>query len=142
MISSRKNGKDSDNRTLDAVSRNTTEQVDKANASARTPVVFVHGLWLLPSSWDRWAALFDQAGYAPVSPGWPDDPETVEEANAHPDVFARKSVGQIADHYAEMIGGLKKKPPVIGHPFGGLITQIIARACLAPLSLALTPPPL
>src|ERR1700687_3730300 len=110
MISSRTQDKDSGDRTLDAVSRNTAEQVDHANASGRTPVVFVHGLWLLPSSWDRWAALFDQAGYAPVSPGWPDDPETVEEAKAHPEVFARKSVGQIADHYAEVIGGLKKKP--------------------------------
>src|SRR5258708_1719968 len=140
MISSRTTGKDSDDRPLDAVSRNTTEQVDKANASGRTPVVFVHGLWLLPSSWDRWAALFDQAGYAPVSPGWPDDPETVEEAKAHPEVFARKSVGQIADHYAEVIGGLKKKPAVIGHSFGGLITQIIAGRGLSAVSVAIVPP--
>ena len=65
-----------------------------------SPVVFVHGLWLLPSSWNRWAALFDQAGYPAVTPGWPDDPETVDEANAHPEVFAHKSVGQVADHYA------------------------------------------
>ncbi len=78
MISSRTNGKDSGDGGGDAVSRNTTEQVAKANGSGRTPVVFVHGLWLLPNSWDRWAAVFDQAGYAPVSPGWPDDPETVE----------------------------------------------------------------
>src|SRR5260370_23481810 len=139
MVSSRTNGKDSGNRTADAVSRNTAEQVDKANASGRTPVVFVHGLWLLPNSWDRWTAVFDQAGYAPVSPGWPDDPETVEEAKAHPDVFARKSVGQIADHYAEVIGGLKKKPAVIGHSFGGLITQLIARRGLAALSVAIHP---
>ena len=141
MISSRTNGKDSGDRMPDAVSRNTTEQVNNANASGRTPVVFVHGLWLLPSSWDRWAALFDQAGYAPVSPGWPDDPETVEEAKAHPEVFARKSVGQIADHYAEVIGGLKKKPAVIGHSFGGLITQIIAGRGLSAVSVAIDPAP-
>src|SRR5260370_42124156 len=95
--------------------RNTADQIERANATGRTPVVFVHGLWLLPSSWHRWAALFDQAGYGPVSPGWPDDPETVEEAKARPEVFAGKSVGQIADPYAEVIGGLKKKPAVIGH---------------------------
>src|SRR5258708_1811259 len=142
MISSRTNGKDSGDRTADAVSRITAEQVDKANATGRTPVVFVHGLWLLPSSWDRWAALFEEAGYPSVSPGWPDDPETVEEAKAHPEVFARKSVGQIADHYAEVIGGLKKKPAVIGHSFGGLITQIIARRRLSAVSLADHPPPL
>ncbi len=56
------------------------EQIEQANASGRTPVVFIHGLWLLASSWDRWAEHFAQAGYAPVSPGWPDDPDTVEEA--------------------------------------------------------------
>ena len=141
MISSRTNGNDSSDRTLDAVSRNTAEQVDRANASGRTPVVFVHGLWLLPSSWDRWADLFDQAGYAPVSPGWPDDPETIEEAKAHPEVFARKSVGQIADHYAEVMGGLTKKPAVIGHSFGGLITQIIAGRGLSAVSVAIDPAP-
>src|SRR2546428_12054406 len=141
MISSRTNGKDSGDGPADAVARHTTEQVDKANASGRTPVVFVHGLWLLPSSWDRWATLFDQAGYAPVSPGWPDDPETGEEAKAHPEGFARKSVGQIADHYAEVIGGLKKKPAVIGHSFGGLITQIIAGRGLATATVAVDPAP-
>src|SRR5271168_738757 len=60
------------------------EQVAQANDSGRVPVVFIHGLWLLPSSWDRWAAMFAGAGYAPVSPGWPDDPDTVAEANANP----------------------------------------------------------
>src|SRR5260370_16217320 len=127
MVSSRTNGKDAGDRTADAGAGNTGEQVDKANASGRTPVVFVHGLWLLPNSWDRWTAVFDQAGYAPVSPGWPDDPETVEEAKAHPDVFARKSVGQIADHYAEVIGGRQQKTAVIRHSFGGLITQSLPR---------------
>ena len=79
----------------------TAEQIDRANATGLTPVVFIHGLWLLPSSWDRWAAVFDDAGYTALTPGWPDDPETVEEANAHPEVFANKTVGQVADHYAE-----------------------------------------
>src|SRR3984957_20550866 len=103
-----------------------SEQIAKANDSGRVPVVFIHGLWLLPSSWDRWAAVFADAGYAPVSPGWPDDPETVEEANADPGVFANKTIGQVADHYSEVIGGLTRKPAVIGHSFGGLLAQIIA----------------
>src|SRR5882672_5257888 len=77
-------------------------QVEAANASGRTPVVFIHGLWLLASSWDRWAALFEQAGFAPVAPGWPDDPETVEEARAHPEAFAGKKVGQVADHVGDV----------------------------------------
>ena len=88
--------------------------------------MFIHGLWLLPSSWDRWARLFEQAGYAPVSPGWPDDPDTVAEAIADPDVFAGKTVGQVADHYSAVIGTLARKPAVIGHSFGGLLAQIVA----------------
>jgi non-heme chloroperoxidase len=117
------------------------QQIDQANASGRTPVVFIHGLWLLATSWDRWANVFEQAGYAPVTPGWPDDPATVEEARAHPETFARKKVGQVADHYAEVIGRLKKKPVVIGHSFGGLLAQIVAGRGLSAASVAIDPAP-
>src|SRR3954471_17525191 len=117
------------------------ELVDRANATGRTPVVFMHGLWLLPSSWDRWATIFEAAGYAPLAPGWPDDPATVEEANANPDVFAHKTVGQVADHFDAIIRRLKKKPAVIGHSFGGLLTQIVAGRGLAAVSVAIDPAP-
>src|SRR5215475_423375 len=90
----------------------TEEQVARANASGKTPVVFIHGLWLLPSSWDRWAEVFEEAGYAALTPGWPDDPNTVEEAAAHPGVFADKTIGQVADHLEEVIGSLDRKPVV------------------------------
>src|SRR5947209_14408202 len=108
------------------ITEHESEQVERANTSGRTPVVFIHGLWLLPSSWDRWATLFEGAGYTALQPGWPDDPETVAEAKAHPDVFAGKTIGQVADHFASIIQRLNKKPAVIGHSFGGLLTQIIA----------------
>jgi non-heme chloroperoxidase len=103
--------------------------------------VFVHGLWLLPSSWDRWVGLFESAGYSAVAVGWPDDPESVEQAKAHPEVFAHKSVGQIADHVADVIGGLTQKPAIVGHSFGGLLTQILAGRGLARVSVALDPAP-
>lgn len=118
-----------------------TQQIDKANASGRTPVVFIHGLWLLPSSWDPWAQLFDEGGYAPLTPGWPDDPQTVEEARANPDVFAGKSIRQVVDHHAEVIGELDKKPAVVGHSFGGLFTQIVAGRGLSAASVAISPAP-
>ncbi len=117
------------------------EQVNQANATGRTPVVFIHGLWLLPSSWDRWAEVFDQAGYAPLTPGWPDDPATVAEANANPDVFAHKTIEQVADHFGDVIGKLAKKPAVIGHSFGGLMTQIVAGRGLSAASVAIDPAP-
>jgi non-heme chloroperoxidase len=116
-------------------------QVAQANGSGRTPVVFVHGLWLLPSSWERWAALFEEAGLAAVVPGWPDDPETAEQAKAHPEVFAHKSIGQIADHLEAVIRTLDQKPAVIGHSFGGLLTQILAGRGVARVSVALDPAP-
>ena len=118
-----------------------TTQIDQANDSGRTPVVFIHGLWLLPSSWDRWTALFEEAGYATVTASWPDDPETVEEARAHPEVFANKTVGQVADHVGEVIGKLSTKPAVIGHSFGGLLAQIIAGRGLSAVSVAIDPAP-
>src|SRR4051794_39547204 len=113
------------------------EQVERANAAGLTPVVFVHGLWLLPSSWDRWAAMFEEAGYIPLTPEWPDDPETVEEANAHPEVFAGKTVGQVADHYAEVIRSLERRPAVIGHSFGGLLAQMLAGRGLSAATVAI-----
>jgi non-heme chloroperoxidase len=123
------------------ISKYEAEQIEKANETGLTPVVFIHGLWLLPSSWDRWAAVFEQAGYTPLTPGWPDDPQTVEQANAKPEVFAHKSVGQVADHFGEVIGKLKKKPAVVGHSFGGLLTQIVAGRGQSAVSVAIDPAP-
>jgi pimeloyl-ACP methyl ester carboxylesterase len=124
-----------------AITERETQQIDQANASGRSAVVFIHGLWLLPSSWDRWSQVFEEAGYATLTPSWPDDPETVEEARANPAVFAKKTVGQVADHVAEVIGKLTGKPAVIGHSFGGLLTQIIAGRGLSAASVAIDPAP-
>jgi len=124
-----------------AITPREAEQVERANASGRTPVVFIHGLWLLPSSWDKWAEVFEQAGYAALTPSWPDDPETIEDARAHPEVFAGKTLGQIADHVAEVIGGLTKKPVVMGHSTGGLLAQMIADRGLSAATVAIDPGP-
>ena len=117
------------------------QQIDAANASGRPPVVFIHGLWLLSSSWDRWREVFEQAGYTTLAPGWPDDPDTVGEANEHPEVFAHKTVGQVADHFEDVIRKLSAKPVLIGHSFGGLLTQILAGRGLAAVSVAIDPAP-
>jgi pimeloyl-ACP methyl ester carboxylesterase len=124
-----------------AITERESAQVERANESDRTPVVFIHGLWLLPSSWDNWATLFEEAGYAPVTPSWPDDPETVEEARATPGVFANKTLRQIADHTADVIGKLRKKPAVMGHSTGGLLTYMIAGRGLSAASVAIDPGP-
>ena len=123
------------------ITQREADQIERANASGRTPVVFIHGLWLLPSSWDNWAELFEQAGYAPVTPSWPDDPETIEEARANPDAFAGKTLGQIADHTAEVIEALDSKPIVMGHSTGGLLAEMIADRGLSAATVAIDPGP-
>src|SRR5215212_8911296 len=117
------------------------EQVARANANGLQPVVFIHGLWLLPTSWTNWMTLFEEAGYTSVAPGWPDDPETVEEAKAHPEVFAHKTVGQVADHFDALLRGFDRRPAVIGHSFGGLLAQILAGRGLSAASVAIDPAP-
>jgi non-heme chloroperoxidase len=115
------------------------EQVRQANASEATPVVFIHGLWLLPSSWANWAHLFTQAGYTPLTPVWPGDPETVEEARANPDVLAKKTLKQVAGHTSEVIRALDKKPAILGHSTGGLLAEMLAGQGLSAVTVAIDP---
>src|SRR3954469_19926138 len=116
-----------------------TREIEAANAAGTTPVVFIHGLWLLPSSWANWADFFKQAGYAPLTPDWPDDPETVEEARANPAVLAKKTLKQVADHTTAVINALDKKPVVIGHSTGGLLAQMLAGRGLSAATVAIHP---
>ena len=117
------------------------QQVARSNATGLQPIVFVHGLWLLPSSWDRWATFFEEAGFTALTPGWPDDPSTVDEANANPEVFANKTIGQVADHVEQIVRGLQRTPAIIGHSFGGLLAQILAGRGLSLATVAIDPAP-
>jgi non-heme chloroperoxidase len=127
--------------TAQTITEHEAREVERANSTGKRPVVFVHGLWLLPSSWERWAQCFEEAGYVALTPGWPDDPETTAEAKAHPEVFANKSVGQVADHFEAVVRGLKQRPVLIGHSFGGLMVQILAGRGRAVASVAIDPAP-
>ena len=127
--------------TTGAISAAERAQIQRANVSGLHPVVFVHGLWLLPSSWQRWAETFEEAGYIALTPDWPDDPATVAEANANPAVMANKTVGQVADHFSAVIAQLERKPAVIGHSFGGLLAQLLAGRGLSAVTVAIDPAP-
>jgi non-heme chloroperoxidase len=122
-----------------SVSDRERREVEAANASGDTAVVLIHGLWLLPSSWANWADFFKQAGFATLTPDWPDDPATIEEAREHPDVLAKKTLKQVADHTTEVINGLHKKPVVMGHSTGGLLAQMLAGQGLAAVTVAIDP---
>jgi len=126
---------------MTALTTHEQQEIDRANAEEKQPVVFVHGLWLLASSWDSWRGLFEEQGYATLAPGWPDDPESVEEAKQDPEVFAHKHIKQVTDHYIDAISQLKKKPVVVGHSFGGLIAQKLAGEGVAAVTVAIDPAP-
>jgi non-heme chloroperoxidase len=128
-----------DEMSATALSERENREIDAANASGNTPVVFIHGLWLLPSSWANWTDFFRQAGYAPLTPDWPDDPETVEQARANPDILAKKTLGQVADHTTEIINALDKRPAVMGHSTGGLLAEMLAGQGLSAVTVAIDP---
>jgi non-heme chloroperoxidase len=122
-----------------SISDHEAEQIERANASQCAAVLFVHGLWLLPNSWDRWSALFEESGYIALSPGWPDDPPDVEQAQAHPETFAGKSIGQVAAHYEAIIAKLDREPALVGHSFGGALVQILAGKGVSRATVAIDP---
>jgi non-heme chloroperoxidase len=122
-----------------SISERENREIEAANATGNTPVIFIHGLWLLPSSWARWADLFKQAGYTPLTPDWPGDPETVQQARANPDVLAKKTLDQVADHTTDVINALDNKPAVMGHSTGGLLAQMLAGRGQSKATVAIDP---
>lgn len=116
-------------------------EVAAANASGKQPVVFVHGLWLLAESWNAWREHFEAQGYSTVAVDWPGDQASFAEAHAAAGSLAGTSVVAVADHVAEVIAGLDRKPVVVGHSFGGLLVQIIAGRGIAAATVTIDPAP-
>jgi pimeloyl-ACP methyl ester carboxylesterase len=85
--------------------------------------------------------VFDDAGYTTLAPGWPDDPNTVDDAKRHPEVFAHKTVGEVADHFEDVIAKLDRKPAIVGHSFGGLLAEILAGRDMSAVTVAISPAP-
>jgi pimeloyl-ACP methyl ester carboxylesterase len=105
----------------------------------RTPVIFIHGLWLHASSWTPWIELFTEAGYDPIAPGWPGEAPTVSEARANPEAVANLSIDDVTDHYAKIVATLATSPVVIGHSFGGLFTEKLLGEGVGAAGVAIDP---
>ena len=123
------------------ISERESKEIEAANKSGTTPVVFIHGLWLLPSSWANWAEFFKKAGYAPLTPDWPDDPETVEQARANPDVLAKKTLKQVARPHRRGDRGPDEEAGGDGAFHRGLLAQLIADRGLSAATVAIDPGP-
>lgn len=128
-------------RTEHQLTQREIAELSAANASAATPVVFVHGLWMLASSWELWRTEFAAQGFATLAAEWPGDAPDVESGRQHPETFARVGVQAITDRVAEFIRGLHRPPIVIGHSFGGLVAQKLAGMGLARATVAIDPGP-
>ncbi|HEY2042486.1 MAG TPA: alpha/beta hydrolase [Jatrophihabitans sp.] len=105
----------------------------------RMPVVFVHGLWLHATSWGPWIALFRDAGYEPIAPGWPGEPATVEDSRQQPDLVANVGIDDATNHFANVIDSLEANPIIIGHSFGGLIAEKLLGQGLGAAGVAIDP---
>lgn len=127
--------------TATTVTAREAEQVAAANASGRPPVVFVHGLWLLHSSWDAWRERFEAEGYATVAVDWPGDQESFAAAHANANSLAGTSVADVADHVAAVVAGLDRAPILVGHSFGGLLVQMVAGRGVAAATVSIDPAP-
>jgi pimeloyl-ACP methyl ester carboxylesterase len=104
-----------------------------------TPVVFIHGLWLDATNWSPWLELFREAGYNPIAPGWPGEPDTVAEAREHPEYVANIGINDITGHYADIIDGLDRQPVIIGHSYGGLIAEKLLGQGVGTAAVAIDP---
>ncbi|WP_217184964.1 alpha/beta hydrolase [Streptomyces sp. AC495_CC817] len=96
-------------------------------STEKTPIVLIHGLWMTPTSWDTWADRFRAQGHEVIVPGWPGiDDRSVEDIRRDPSALKGIGLKQIADHYERIIRALPTAPIIMGHSFGGVITQMLA----------------
>ena len=105
------------------------------------PIVLVHGLWLTPRSWEGWKERFERRGHQVLAPAWPRMEHEVEELRHDPSRLNGLGVGEITDHYAEIIRSLDRPPIIIGHSFGGLVTELLLDRGLGSAGVAISPAP-
>jgi pimeloyl-ACP methyl ester carboxylesterase len=97
-----------------------TEETDTPDT-----IVLVHGLWMTPRSWEGWKAYYEAKGFTVLTPAYPGFEIEVEALRENPDIIAKQSVPDVVDHIAAQIEALPKPPIIMGHSFGGTLTQLL-----------------
>ena len=95
-----------------------------ANATPDT-IVLVHGLWMTPRSWEHWVTHYEAKGFRVVTPGYPGFEIEVEGLRENPDLIANLTVNDTVDHLAEAVEQVGSSPIIMGHSFGGTLTQLL-----------------
>jgi pimeloyl-ACP methyl ester carboxylesterase len=102
-------------------------------------IVLVHGLWLTPRSWEGWKQRFESRGHQVLAPPWPRMHGEVEDIRRDPSALNGLGVAEITDHYAEIVRGLDRPPIIMGHSFGGLVTELLLDRGLGAAAVAISP---
>jgi len=97
---------------------------DPANDRPDT-IVLVHGLWMTPRSWEGWVPYYEDRGYRVLTPGYPGFEIEVEALRENPQIIADLTVPETVGHLASVVEGLDKPPIIMGHSFGGTLTQLL-----------------
>lgn len=105
------------------------------------PIVLVHGLWLTPRSWEGWKERFETRGHEVQAPAWPRMHGEVEDVRRDPSPLKGLGVTEIVDHYEGIIRGLARPPVIMGHSFGGLVTELLLDGGLGVAGVAISPAP-
>jgi pimeloyl-ACP methyl ester carboxylesterase len=119
----------------------TSADTGAAGAGGGGTIVLIHGLWLTPLGWEEWVDRYTKLGYQVLAPAWPGMEVGVEALNADPSVMNGLGVTEVADHYEQIIRGLDTTPIIMGHSFGGLVTEILLDRGLGSAGVAIHPAP-
>src|SRR3954454_24967657 len=111
---------------------------------ATTPsntVVLINGLWMTARSWEHWVERYTARGFNVVAKSWPGMDGDIEAVRSDTRTFDHLGLAEIADHYAEIIEGVDEPPIIMGHSFGGLITQLLLDRLLGVAGVAIDSSP-
>ena len=104
-------------------------------------IVLLHGLWMTPRSWEAWVPYYEAQGFKVVTPTYPGFEIEVEALRENPDVIANLTVPETVQHLVDVIEGLDTPPIIMGHSFGGTLTQILTSKGLGVASVAIDSAP-